>query len=62
MSKADALLIFLTQLFAEKRRFAGGTSLRRTPLAKKLYERYGFRATGVEDEDEMEMAFMPDEK
>jgi len=28
------------------------------PSARKLYESKGFRATGVEDEDEIEMVFM----
>ncbi len=38
------------------------TCNKNNPVARKLYERYGFRATGVEDEDEIELVFMRSEK
>ncbi len=34
------------------------TCNRENPIARKLYESRGFAATGVEDEDEIEMALM----
>ena len=34
------------------------TCNKNNPSARKLYEKKGFSATGVEDEDEIELAFM----
>ena len=46
-----------TKPFGDSNRFAL-TCNKQNPIARKLYESKGFRATGTEDEDEIELAMM----